>query len=841
MYNESNNYSSKSSLGGKYMYPITDKLPYEVWLSSFYPDDAFSPDDYLLIYVVSGHPDVMVNDTVWHFSPEDIFVIQPGENYHVLPGKDFLLCTVRMDLNFILRCCDYQRPIFIIEEKDRRLNTGAHADCIPQLLEKIDFLADSYYQKPRANTARLTYHFYEFAWFFIENFRKEPQGEGESQKSQRIWAISDYIKTNYNLPITLGQLADELGLTPQYLSGFIRKHMDTTFNTMLYDIRFKHVLLELAQSGTDITRIILNNGFPNASGFNRMFKNRYHMTPSEYRKKEWKNAPISEHREFPYHLFSQNNGPQYDKYCQARARHRERKASDQTRTLAMDCTKSTPLRHPWGKLVDLNAARYCLDYEYVCQLSWLQRHLPFKYARIQELIHPDILPETADGLCFAAFDTIVDRLHGLGLIPMVVLQLAPDNDFFNIRPFCDRLKKTLMHALSRHGRGYVAQWKVELVRGTEQPLAQYISDSEKIFMAVHTVCSDIGFGGPKLALEHEQPELTALIEGWAQCRIVPDFITVSAYPYADSSTVSNHPDIIYRRLSALHDRLRNLAQKSQWYAGRAMALCVVDFGFTHAPESYMNDSIFMADFMLNNFIPMKDCAEIVGWPAMSDLSGHCRWHDISDPSGRCPGGVSMAKPGADSSKGGRSEDVFHHCGPAAGSPLAGFQGLLTVHGLCKPVFFALKFLCGLGDQLLDAGQGRIITTDGDGRIAMILYNYKHPDAYYCQENNHRMGLHDINRFCGNREPLKFRIRLRHLPADTYEVACYRLDQDNGSLLDLWARSGGIRGIKNETLQYLRHTLAPRVSFYEVKNTDGVLIQETLEAQEVLALVITPKY
>ena len=578
----------------------------------------------------------------------------------------------------------------------------------------------------------------------------------------------------------------------------------------------------MVQSSTDITRIILNNGFPNASGFNRMFRNRYHMTPSEYRKKEWKNTPISEHREFPYHLFAIKDELLYDRYCQARARHRERKDSDHTLTLAPDCTKSTPLHHSWGKLVNLRAARYCLNYEYMRQLSWLQSHLPFKYARIKQLIHPDILSETPDGLCFSAFDAIVDQLHRLGIIPMIALQQAPGNAFFNIRPFCDCLKRTLMHALDRYGQSYVSQWKIEIVRGSEQLLAQYIPDSEKIIMAARSVCTDIGFGGPLLELEHEAPELTALLEGWAQRRIVPDFLTVSAYPYADGSTVSIHPDIIYRRLAALHGRLRNHCRENRWYAGRDIVLYVVDFGFTHAPKSYMNDSIFMADFMLNNFIAMKDCAEIVGCPAMSDLSGRLAGGSSTDVHGRPAGSLNTGVSSAD-------------------SPLAGANGLLTAQGLRKPVFFALRYLCVLGDRLLDAGQGWIITMDADGRISMILYNYKHPDAYYCQENNHRIGLDDINRFYGDKEPLKFHICLRHLPAATYEAACYRLNQDNGSLLDLWARSGGIQGIKNETLDYLRHTLAPRVSFYGVENTDGVLIQETLAAQEILALVITPRF
>ena len=232
-----------------------------------------------------------------------------------------------------------------------------------------------------------------------------------------------------------------------------------------------------------------------------------------------------------------------------------------------------------------------------------------------------------------------------------------------------------------------------------------------------------------------------------------------------------------------------------------LPLYVADFGFTRARSSYINDTVFMAAYTLHNFIGMKDYANMIALPALSDMSAS----------------------------------------PAAGSGnlLIGGRGMLTCHSLFKPVFFAQRYLAGLGEKLLECGNGRITTMNLNGDISMILYNYRHPAAFYCQEENHRLTLSYINDFYEDGAPVHFDIRLTHLPAARYQVVRFRLSKEYGSIIDVWAASKGISRVKNETINYLRQTLAPRADFFEIENVDGIRLQEKVGAQEILSIIIQP--
>ena len=79
------------------------------------------------------------------------------------------------------------------------------------------------------------------------------------------------METNYNTKPTLNELSEYLGLTPQYLSKFIKEQMNTSYNNYLNSVRMNHALTELIHTNNSITEISFNNGFPNLTSFNKNF------------------------------------------------------------------------------------------------------------------------------------------------------------------------------------------------------------------------------------------------------------------------------------------------------------------------------------------------------------------------------------------------------------------------------------------------------------------------------------------------------------------------------------------------------------------------------------------
>lgn len=104
----------------------------------------------------------------------------------------------------------------------------------------------------------------------------------ERRNEQRITQIIDFVEHNYAMQPRLEDLAQRMGLSPDYLSHFIRDTLGVTYREYLTHIRLRHAL-ELLQSRT-ITQLdlLLQTGFSDYRYFQRAFKRVYGCAPGEY-------------------------------------------------------------------------------------------------------------------------------------------------------------------------------------------------------------------------------------------------------------------------------------------------------------------------------------------------------------------------------------------------------------------------------------------------------------------------------------------------------------------------------------------------------------------------------
>ena len=97
------------------MIPIYGTVPFQIWFDDAIPESAFTPEDYLLFYVLKGPFCVRISERDYSFGAGEAFIVHAGETYMSLKNQEYLLCTVRMYFGFHLRCCDYERPSFYTE------------------------------------------------------------------------------------------------------------------------------------------------------------------------------------------------------------------------------------------------------------------------------------------------------------------------------------------------------------------------------------------------------------------------------------------------------------------------------------------------------------------------------------------------------------------------------------------------------------------------------------------------------------------------------------------------------------------------------------------------------
>jgi len=86
--------------------------------------------------------------------------------------------------------------------------------------------------------------------------------------------------------LRLVHLADQLGFSTHLLSRVINKKAEKNFNHFVNDYRLTEAEKLISEnSSAKIKSIYFDVGFNNKATFNKAFKERFHCTPSEYKKR----------------------------------------------------------------------------------------------------------------------------------------------------------------------------------------------------------------------------------------------------------------------------------------------------------------------------------------------------------------------------------------------------------------------------------------------------------------------------------------------------------------------------------------------------------------------------
>ena len=115
----------------------------------------------------------------------------------------------------------------------------------------------------------------------------EDSGMASSMSRQEIADyVEEFIKKNYKENITLNDIADSLGFTPDYISKIFKKEKNITPIKFITKLRINGAKQLLACTGLDILSISQNVGYTDQFYFSRVFKAQTGMYPSEYRNRK---------------------------------------------------------------------------------------------------------------------------------------------------------------------------------------------------------------------------------------------------------------------------------------------------------------------------------------------------------------------------------------------------------------------------------------------------------------------------------------------------------------------------------------------------------------------------
>ena len=124
----------------------------------------------------------------------------------------------------------------------------------------------------------------------LEIIERECQGNKETKaqkipvKNLMVLRAKEYIDINYQNKITLQDIADELYVSPNYISEQFKKHMGKKFSEYIIEVRMEKAKECLKDIRYNVSEVAEYVGFSDSRYFSNTFKKMFNISPTEYRK-----------------------------------------------------------------------------------------------------------------------------------------------------------------------------------------------------------------------------------------------------------------------------------------------------------------------------------------------------------------------------------------------------------------------------------------------------------------------------------------------------------------------------------------------------------------------------
>lgn len=148
----------------------------------------------------------------------------------------------------------------------------------------------------------------------------------------------------------------------------------------------------------------------------------------------------------------------------------------------------------------------------------------------------------------------------------------------------------------------------------------------------------------------------------------------------------------------------------------------------------------------------------------------------------------------------------------------GGQGIYTSNCLNKPSYYALMFLSLLGEEVIDKGQGYIVTRSQEG-YQILFYNPVEIDenSIYSGINNERSKERRISTNI-------FRME------EDFQIIRYDLNEEFGSVYNKWINLGSVERIDKYHWDLLKRYIYPNISFYYSKKATILNLRTTVRSK-----------
>lgn len=758
-----------------------------------------------MLYVLDGSVDVVIDDKIYNLKKEDMILINSNKRHKFENSGNLLAIRFAIDYYLLSQTVGTTQMLFLCNSAADK--NSAYDKLRHQMKEIIRY----YYAQGQHDNCYLQALYYEMLHILIANFMVKTEEVkmlfDNSAEKERISEIQSYIQGHYQAAISLNDLAEQMYLTPAYLSKYIKKKFGMTFVEYLNNIRLFHAVDELIYTNKSLTHIAMDNGFSTSAAFNKSFKKVFNVSPGEYRKnsenRQRENADRQDDEQGKEKIIS---------FIENEEAHAGHFTANQ-RLIQVDASAMKQNYVDKTRVINIGNIYMLLQQDAQNQLLELKNRLGITHVRVWNVFADEVCIREGGQHSFHKLDNVLDFLNDndiklymeLGQKPTLFMY-APEryiNELKEEPPFEYDFYKELIrdlsvHLVNRYGIEEIETWYFEFWNNPKlqmgKPDGEYYRYFDMVYSTFKNISQDIRIGGPGLVLGYENELSKRVFKIWRQREIKPDFISFNAYQYV-SFTDGNYT---YGKKSLDKNYLINqvsLIKQEMAEANFSVKEFHLDeWNFTISNRNVICDSCEQAAYIMKNYIDMVGLVDVM-----------CYWH-----------GLDLYAEFYDTN-----------------TLLSGDAGLISRDGIKKPSFYAIEFMNRAHSKELKRGENAMLCTNGRGSFSIVCHNFKPLSENYLYIEEDMIQIRDIDHYLEDTEDLQLNFRLDNVQNGTYQIKTYYINPEYGSVQDLWKRLNLSNSMESEEIQFIKQHANPNMEMQQAEVTDGTLeIEYVLKATEV---------
>lgn len=762
-----------------------------------------------IFFLLSGTGTMVIGDKIFAAEEEAVFIINPDQPHSFSSKNDVLYASFKMDLVWFTDHANFMDSVFCIDPSSK-LDGGILKQWKKYLMLtiRLQYLTDPY------ASIMVNSYAYQILYVLLRYLREEWPGPNDKKtlEQMRQIKIRNYLYSHYKESVSLHDLAEYMFLSDAYLSKYIKKCFGQNFLSYLNSIRMEYACIDLVRyPDRSILQVALENGFPNIGAFNKCFQSIHNNTPTQFRKNTIQTAGLQRVGSGDLNVLEKS------KILVERQLSKGETAPYRETLFKGDTESGSRLEKNWNIVLNAGRISDLLRFDIQEHILYLVEMLHFQYIRVWDFFSEDMLlnieGNAANGnYNFVKLDRVFDFLMKnhikpfleLAFKPIVLVKTLDENlvrqprtcVFSSLRQYDTFLNELIRHFCQRYGEDEVNNWIFELWWSRDQldkSCEKYLRLFEHTAGNIKKHAPKASVGGAGFELLRSSRELKDFLAEWRQGEILPDFLSIYAYPY----NVNGENVLIDGRRVQNEDYVKEWMDEVRAIARTAgfgdKKLYGTEWNCSVSSRNILHDSCFMGAYIIKNVLSTIGRADILAYWGASDL--HSEYFDLS-------------------------------------SILYGGEGLLSRDGIRKPAYFAFDFLNHLGGTILGYGENYIITQNSMGDYRIVCCNYKHPGILYYQEREDIQDMRRLDDIFSDHQEIQAKIVIKGIEPGRYQIKIRKINRDTGSVQDEWRRIRVDDTAGEDDIAYLKSICIPRISVQSLDCGKDLQFRTVLLEQEI---------